>query len=243
MGQPLFPQNPEELINRILTTRGELECVTAVRHNRSRHELELWVSLTSASSVALNTITAAVHRLLLDSSHTIASNSPTSIGGSPSAISIHAKTLDGKDGGGESIDVTSPNTNQTSSFKPSTSMASLPIFAPVPPLASLPPPLPPPESLPPASSHVSSSHRPSHPSTSSPVIRIATFVIGGMSCASCASALESTLSRLTGVMSVSVALLTERCKVTYDPDLICVSELKEAIEDSGFEGTLAMGVE
>ncbi|GLI70162.1 hypothetical protein VaNZ11_014785 [Volvox africanus] len=72
-----------------------------------------------------------------------------------------------------------------------------------------------------------------------PIMRTADFRVAGMTCAACVAALEGQLQRLPGVGSVVVALMTERCQVEYDPSLIGLADLVDAIESCGFEASLA----
>jgi Cu+-exporting ATPase len=59
--------------------------------------------------------------------------------------------------------------------------------------------------------------------------------IGGMTCAMCVQTIEEVLSELDGVIEASVNLATEKAMVTYDPKEISYEEMKEAIEDVGYE--------
>jgi len=62
----------------------------------------------------------------------------------------------------------------------------------------------------------------------------ATFAIAGMSCASCAAAIERTLSRTPGIAEASVNLASERLSATYDPALIGFGEIIAAVARAGF---------
>ncbi|KNA10048.1 hypothetical protein SOVF_147970 [Spinacia oleracea] len=62
--------------------------------------------------------------------------------------------------------------------------------------------------------------------------------IRGMTCTSCANAIESTLLGIHGVKKAQVALATEEAEINYDPNLVSYSELLKAVEDSGFEAVL-----
>lgn len=59
--------------------------------------------------------------------------------------------------------------------------------------------------------------------------------IGGMTCASCAAAIERAVSKLDGVKNASVNLATERASIRYDPETVRLSEIKKAITDAGYE--------
>ncbi len=58
--------------------------------------------------------------------------------------------------------------------------------------------------------------------------------ITGMTCASCAKAIESTIKNLKGVESVSVNLATESAHIVYDPSKISLETIIEAIENIGY---------
>jgi Cu+-exporting ATPase len=59
--------------------------------------------------------------------------------------------------------------------------------------------------------------------------------IVGMRCAACASTIEKGLSNLKGVERANVNLATSKARVEYLPSEIGLTEIKKAIEDSGFE--------
>lgn len=62
----------------------------------------------------------------------------------------------------------------------------------------------------------------------------ATLAISGMTCAACVARLERVLSRRPGVISASVSLPAERAELAYDPTLITVADLIDAVEGAGF---------
>ncbi|XP_021735852.1 probable copper-transporting ATPase HMA5 [Chenopodium quinoa] len=62
--------------------------------------------------------------------------------------------------------------------------------------------------------------------------------IRGMTCTSCANAIETSLLGVRGVNKAQVALATEEAEIHYDPKLVSYNELLEAVEDSGFEAVL-----
>jgi Cu+-exporting ATPase len=67
--------------------------------------------------------------------------------------------------------------------------------------------------------------------------------INGMSCASCASRIESFLNMLDGVSSASVNVATEKAIVTYDPTKVDLSQISKSIDDIGYQtGELGMRV-
>ncbi|HOI72104.1 MAG TPA: heavy metal translocating P-type ATPase [Methanobacterium sp.] len=59
--------------------------------------------------------------------------------------------------------------------------------------------------------------------------------IGGMTCAMCVNAIEDVLSKLDGVSEVNVNLASEMAYVTYNPNITAVKDMKEAIEDLGYQ--------
>lgn len=78
--------------------------------------------------------------------------------------------------------------------------------------------------------------------TGKPALKSARFHVGGMSCASCVASLESVLGAVAGVAGCSVSLLGEEAVVEFDPTQCVVADLKQAIEDVGFEATLRVQV-
>jgi Cu+-exporting ATPase len=59
--------------------------------------------------------------------------------------------------------------------------------------------------------------------------------VGGMTCAMCVQAIEEVLRKIDGVSEVTVNLAGEKAYVTYNPQMTSVNEMKEAIENLGFE--------
>jgi Cu+-exporting ATPase len=62
-----------------------------------------------------------------------------------------------------------------------------------------------------------------------------TLKVEGMTCGACTSAVESGLQPLDGVGSVSVSLVMERAVVSHDASRISAQEIREVIEDRGFD--------
>ncbi len=58
--------------------------------------------------------------------------------------------------------------------------------------------------------------------------------IEGMHCASCSSAVERSLKKVSGVEDAVVNLTTERARVIYDPSLTDHEALRKAVEDAGY---------
>ncbi|WP_105150504.1 heavy metal translocating P-type ATPase [Streptococcus suis] len=62
-----------------------------------------------------------------------------------------------------------------------------------------------------------------------------TYAIEGMTCASCAMAVEKTLGKLAGVEEVTVNLATEKASITYDKDRLSVRAILSAVEVAGYK--------
>ena len=62
-----------------------------------------------------------------------------------------------------------------------------------------------------------------------------TISVGGMMCATCVETIEAALRELPGVVTASVNLGTERAYVTYNPSLSGIPDMKNAIEDAGYQ--------
>lgn len=65
--------------------------------------------------------------------------------------------------------------------------------------------------------------------------RTVTFPVLGMTCASCAARVEKRLSKLEGVRAASVNLATEKATVTFDPQVVDVAALAEAVRSIGYD--------
>ena len=65
-----------------------------------------------------------------------------------------------------------------------------------------------------------------------------TLDIGGMTCASCVGRVEKALNRLDGVGSAQVNLATEVASVSFNPALVELSQLTDAVERAGYTGTV-----
>uniref|UniRef100_A0A4W4F0S1 P-type Cu(+) transporter n=1 Tax=Electrophorus electricus TaxID=8005 RepID=A0A4W4F0S1_ELEEL len=75
-------------------------------------------------------------------------------------------------------------------------------------------------------------------------IRLQKVTVGikGMTCDSCVQSIEGLVSQRDGVHSVTVCLSEEKGIITFDPILTCPMELRNAIEDMGFEVHLQEGI-
>lgn len=61
------------------------------------------------------------------------------------------------------------------------------------------------------------------------------YIIGGMSCAACSASVNRVVSRLSGVESCDVNLLTGKMSVTYDERLVGEADFIRVVEKAGFE--------
>jgi len=62
-----------------------------------------------------------------------------------------------------------------------------------------------------------------------------TLTIGGMHCAACSTRVEKALSKLEGVESATVNLATEKATIIFNPQILRLSAIKEAIVNAGYE--------
>lgn len=61
------------------------------------------------------------------------------------------------------------------------------------------------------------------------------FSVEGMTCASCSKAVERAAKKVDGVSEANVNLALEKLTVTYDPEIASISEIKKAVEKSGYK--------
>ena len=59
--------------------------------------------------------------------------------------------------------------------------------------------------------------------------------VGGMTCAMCVKAIEDGLNRLEGISHVNVNLSSEKAYITYNPRMVTVEDMKNTIEDIGYQ--------
>ncbi|KAF5729222.1 copper-transporting ATPase RAN1 isoform X1 [Tripterygium wilfordii] len=62
--------------------------------------------------------------------------------------------------------------------------------------------------------------------------------VTGMTCAACSNSVEAALMDVDGVLKASVALLQNKADVIFDPKLVKDDDIKNAIEDAGFEAEI-----
>lgn len=61
------------------------------------------------------------------------------------------------------------------------------------------------------------------------------FLIDGMTCASCAQTVEKATKKLEGVTKASVNLATEKLSVSYDDSKLSVSDIQAAVDKAGYK--------
>ncbi len=62
-----------------------------------------------------------------------------------------------------------------------------------------------------------------------------TYQVNGMSCAACAINVEKALKKVTGVVSSSVNIATEKATVVIDPHIVSEREMSRAVKNAGYE--------
>ncbi|KAF4125224.1 hypothetical protein GMORB2_4063 [Geosmithia morbida] len=77
-------------------------------------------------------------------------------------------------------------------------------------------------------------------SSASRGVHLATTIlrVEGMTCGACTSAVEAGFKAVEGVSSVSVNLILERAVIIHNPDTISPGEIRDIIEDRGFDATV-----
>ncbi|OWB72105.1 hypothetical protein B5S31_g1807 [[Candida] boidinii] len=68
--------------------------------------------------------------------------------------------------------------------------------------------------------------------------QITTLSITGMTCSSCVNSITNSINSLQGVESVNISLMSQVGTIKHDPSLSSSSQLKEAIEDCGFDANI-----
>ena len=61
--------------------------------------------------------------------------------------------------------------------------------------------------------------------------------VGGMSCQKCVASVTAALQGVPGVSAVAVSLDAGEAKVGYDPAQATEGDLRNAVEDAGFDAT------
>ncbi|KAF7801335.1 copper-transporting ATPase RAN1-like [Senna tora] len=62
--------------------------------------------------------------------------------------------------------------------------------------------------------------------------------VSGMTCAACSNSVEAALNAIDGVLSASVALLQNKADVVFNSSLVKDEDIKNAIEDAGFDADI-----
>jgi copper ion binding protein len=66
-------------------------------------------------------------------------------------------------------------------------------------------------------------------------LEIVSLDVEGMTCASCVNRIERFLNKVDGVGEAAVNLATERAKISFDPALTTVEDLRGAVRAAGYE--------
>lgn len=62
-----------------------------------------------------------------------------------------------------------------------------------------------------------------------------TLQVNGMTCGHCEKAVKGALGELEGIQGVEVDLSSGKVDVVYDDSLVTKNEMKEAIEEQGYD--------
>ncbi|MEN1968011.1 copper chaperone CopZ [Lentibacillus sp. N15] len=62
-----------------------------------------------------------------------------------------------------------------------------------------------------------------------------TLDVKGMTCGHCKSSVEGALKGIEGVTNVEVDLSTGKVDVTYDDANVTIADMREAVEDQGYD--------
>ena len=77
-----------------------------------------------------------------------------------------------------------------------------------------------------------------YPNGRRPEYQLVVISIEGMTCNSCVKSIEETIGDITGVKSIKVSLQEKTGEIVFNPDLTADTNLKDAIDDMGFEATI-----
>ena len=64
-----------------------------------------------------------------------------------------------------------------------------------------------------------------------------TLKLKGMSCAACASNIESIIAQVAGISSIQVNFAAEQASIEYDESSINIKKIQAAISDAGYEAS------
>ncbi len=70
--------------------------------------------------------------------------------------------------------------------------------------------------------------------TQTPALKTQRLQVGGMDCTSCAMKIEASVQKLSGVSDISVVVSTGRLIVSYDPQQVSESEIKQQVIAAGY---------
>lgn len=62
-----------------------------------------------------------------------------------------------------------------------------------------------------------------------------TFAISGMTCASCAQTIEKATRKINGVLESNVNLATEKMNIQFDPTIVSITDIIQAVSHAGYE--------
>ncbi|HHT69946.1 MAG TPA: heavy-metal-associated domain-containing protein [Firmicutes bacterium] len=62
-----------------------------------------------------------------------------------------------------------------------------------------------------------------------------TLQLGDLACPSCAQTISKILKRQKGVGDATVAFTSSRVKVSFDPEVITLEQIEQAIEKTGYK--------
>ncbi|RKX83000.1 MAG: heavy metal translocating P-type ATPase, partial [Spirochaetes bacterium] len=68
-------------------------------------------------------------------------------------------------------------------------------------------------------------------------MQIQQLSIQGMTCSSCANAIEKSVSKIPGVETASVNLAVEKLSVSYDSEMTNLPDIIKTIEDTGYSAS------
>jgi len=66
-------------------------------------------------------------------------------------------------------------------------------------------------------------------------VKTVTIPVGGMTCAACAARVGKTIGKLEGISKVTVNFATEKAVVEYNPRIVRLSAIRQAIEKAGYK--------
>ncbi|KAH0630898.1 hypothetical protein JD844_004229 [Phrynosoma platyrhinos] len=84
------------------------------------------------------------------------------------------------------------------------------------------------------------SPRVANSTTHHPLMHITVINVEGMTCHSCVQSIEGVISQKPGVKSICVSLQNHNATIEYDPMLTSPDDLRNSIEDMGFDASLAV---